>query len=261
MRPSQRRFTGNRRTTRDEKSSLDNQLMRPKLTYESLEKVAIGKPVDRLDYISSLCTRKTVLDIGCYDETALEKRGTEHWLHGRILQRATEVIGIDISEKLPPEGLVTASNGKILQRDAVGMDLQGITADAIQVIVAGEFIEHLEHPMAFLREVKQKLPGRELVLSTPNGVCFANTLMGTIGREVQHPDHLHNFTFKTLNTMCLRAGFDSWEIVPYRFYATEMILASSGTKRMLVRFVQACIRVVERVFPLLSFGYVVHIRV
>ena len=234
--------------------------MQNRLTYESLEKLAIGRPVDRLDHMTALCAGKKVLDIGCYDETALEKRGTGHWLHGRILEVAGEVTGIDISAKLPPEGLVTGGNGRILRRDAVRMDLEGIDAPAIQVVVAGEFIEHLEHPLEFFREVKRKLPGREFIVSTPNGACFANTLMGMIGREVQHPDHLQNFTFKTLNTMCMRAGFDSWEIVPYRFYATEMILAATGPKRLFVKFVQACIRGVERLFPLLSFGYIVRIR-
>ena len=235
--------------------------MRPVLSYESLEKLDVSAPVDRLDYIASRCEGRAVLDIGCFDETALEKRGTEHWLHGRILGKARRVVGIDISDKLPPEGLETGANGRILRRDAARLDLQGIDTDAIEVVVAGEFIEHLEHPMEFLRELRRKLPGREFVLSTPNGVCFANTLMGTIGREVQHPDHLQNFTYKTLNTMCLRAGFQSWEIIPYRFYATEMILASSGAKKRFVGLVQGCIRVVERCFPLLSFGYIVRIRV
>ena len=97
-------------------------------------------------------------------------------------------------------------------------------------------------------------------MSTPNGESFANTLMGKISREVQHPDHLHAFTFKILNMLCLRAGFEGWEIIPYRFYATEMILQSHGVKRALVRFVEGTIRVIERCFPLLSFGYVVRIR-
>ena len=235
--------------------------MQAHLEYESLEKLHVPRPVDRLDYIAGCCVGRTVLDIGCFDETALEKRGTEHWLHGRILEKAVQVTGIDISDKLPEQGLETGANGRILRRDAALVELHGIDADAIEVIVAGEFIEHLEHPLQFFRELKRTLPGREFVLSTPNGVCFANTLMGTIGREVQHPDHLHNFTYKTLNTMCLRAGFQAWEIVPYRFYATEMILASSGARRWFVRLVQGCIRMVERCFPLLSFGYVVRGRI
>ena len=233
----------------------------PVLSYESLEKLHVRRPVDRISYMSEACTGLFVLDVGCYDETALEKRGTEHWLHGRILASARRVIGIDISEKIPPDGVVSGNNGLILRRDAAGLDLNGIPADEINVLVAGEFIEHIEDPLEFMRAAKRQLDGREMILSTPNGVCFANTLMGIIGREVQHPDHLHNFTYKTLNTVCLRAGFRSWEIIPYRFYATEMIMASTGAKKLFVRFVQSCIRLVERCFPLLSFGYIVRIRV
>lgn len=233
----------------------------PVLSYESLEKLRVSQPVDRLDYMSTACEGKVVLDIGCFDETALGKRGTPHWLHGRILAKASRVIGIDISDKIPEDGIASGANGLILRRDAARLDLDGIAVEDIEVAVAGEFIEHIENPLEFLRAAKRTLDGRELVLSTPNGVCFANTLMGAIGCEVQHPDHLLNFTYKTLNTACLRAGFRSWEIIPYRFYATEMILASTGPKKQFVQFVQSCIRVVERLFPLLSFGYVVRIRV
>lgn len=235
--------------------------MQQHLTYDSLEKIAIGKPVDRLSYMSAACSGKTVLDVGCFDERSPKKHSTEHWLHGRILQQATKVIGIDSSGKLPIAGIVTGPNGKILRRDASTLDLDGIDTEEIEVIVAGEFIEHLEHPMGFLREVKKKLPGRELIISTPNGACFSNNLVGMISREVQDPDHLQNFTFKTLNTMCLRVGFQSWEIIPYRFYATSMILDSSGFKKIFAQFVQIPIRWVERLFPLLSFGYIVKIRV
>jgi hypothetical protein len=231
------------------------------LSYESLESIAVGRPVDRLDYIAGLSNGRVVLDIGCYDETALEKRGTSHWLHGRMLERADRVIGIDISDKLPPEGLVTGPNGCIFRRDAVSMDLGGIDALSIDLIVAGEFIEHIECPIEFLRTVVRKFPGKELVISTPNGVSFSNGLMGVIGREVQHPDHLHNFTYKTLNTIFMRAGFSSWEIIPYRFYATEMILRSRGAKKLLVQCVQAGIRCIEFAFPLLSFGYIVRARI
>jgi hypothetical protein len=90
-------------------------------------------------------------------------------------------------------------------------------------------------------------------------VAFANALLATIGCEAQHPDHLLTSTFKTLNTLCRRAGCTAWQIVPYRFYATEMLLRSSGPKRLLVGVVEQAVRLVERLFPLRSFGYVVRI--
>ncbi len=234
--------------------------MPQRLTYETLERLAVRKPVDRLSFIADLCRGKTVLDVGCLDETALVKRDTEHWLHGRIGTVAKDVVGIDISEQIPPDGLVTGPNSVIRRGNGVDPRPEDLGGREVEIVVAGEFIEHIDAPLEFFRNIRASFPGRELVISTPNGPSFANTLLGMIGREVQHRDHLHVFSYKILHTLCLRAGFEDWEIIPYRFYATEMILQSHGLKRTFVRIVEASIRVVERMFPLLSFGYVVRIR-
>lgn len=229
------------------------------LKYETLEKLIVPRPVDRLDFISSCCTGKVVLDIGCFDETALVKRETRHWLHGRLAATAKLVVGVDNSSKIPPEGLRTAANAVIYHGDGVHVNESQTGCNDYDVIVAGEFIEHIENPLEFFRDMKTRFDGRELIISTPNGVTFANTLLGLIRREVQHHDHLHNFSFKILNTLCRRSGFKSWEIIPYRFYATEMILNSSGAKRVFVSLVERSIKLVERLFPLLSFGYILRI--
>ena len=230
------------------------------LKFDNLERLPVSRPVDRLSYIANACTGRVVLDIGCLDETALIKRKTEHWLHGRIAATATRVIGIDSSDKIPDGGIATGMNSRITRMDVTDANLATLADQAVDVIVAGELIEHLEHPLDFLRKLRAAFPGRELILSTPNGVTLANTVLGTIGCEVQHPDHLHNYTFKTLHTTCIRAGFEEWEIIPYRFYATEMILNSRGAKRLAAQVVQGCIRAVSYVFPLMAFGYIVRAK-
>ena len=231
-----------------------------KINYETLAKMPVTQPVDRLSYIANLCSNKVVLDIGCFDETAIGKRDTEYWLHGRIRSLAIRVVGVDSSNQIPIKGIRTGANAVIYRGDGVEIDTGIANCDNFQIVVAGEFIEHIENPLRFFRNMMTSFPGRDLVISTPNGACFANALLGSIGREVQHPDHLHNFSYKILNTLCMRAGFKDWEIVPYRFYATEMILASHGMRRAFVIFVERCIRVVERFFPLLSFGYIVRAK-
>lgn len=232
----------------------------PALRFETLEKLTVRSPVDRLTYMSELCRDKVVLDIGCLDETALVKRDTQFWLHGRIAELAREVIGVDSSAQIPEQGIRTSARSVIHRGDATAIDPALIRDRSIETVVAGEFIEHVPDALHFLVNLRGLLPGCELILSTPNGVSFANSLLGSIGREAQHPDHLANFSFKILHTICTRAGFPAWEITPYCFFATEMILTSSGMRRVAARGAQTFIRAVERAFPLLSFGYVVRTR-
>jgi len=47
-----------------------------KLSYTPGEKLSIPRPVDRVNYIVEVCIGKNVLDLGCYDETALIKENT-----------------------------------------------------------------------------------------------------------------------------------------------------------------------------------------
>ena len=244
---------------RERLERISTEMSKP-LSYETLERLRVGRPVDRLDFLAELCRDKVVLDIGCLDETALSKRDTKYWLHGRISTVAREVIGIDSSSSIPPEGLRTANNAIILHGDGVDLDLPEEREDDVDQIVAGEFIEHVEAPLEFLRNMKRRFPGKELLITTPNGSAFANSFLGIFGREAQHPDHLQIFTYKILTTLCMRAGIERWEIIPYRFTASEMILNSKGPKRLLTIAVQGLIRGVERFLPLLSFGYVVRMR-
>jgi SAM-dependent methyltransferase len=221
--------------------------------YDPLERLHVRRPVDRVAFISERCRGKRVLDIGCFDETALVKRDTKHYLHGRISAVARQVIGIDSSPQLPREGVQTGSNSRIVRGNGVRPDVP----DDIDVIVAGEFIEHIESPMEFFRNLKRRYPGKQMIISTPNGTSFANVLLALFGREAQHPDHLQIFTFKILRTLCTRMQFREWEIIPYRFQASEMILGSRGPKRAAAVAVQGFVGVVERIFPLLSCGYIV----
>ena len=240
-------------------SATSDQRMAAELKYATLERIVVPRPVERLSFIVDLCRDKNVLDIGCLDETAIAKQDTTEWLHRRIGAVARSVVGIDSSETLPDGGLVTGPNARIVKGDGTNPDPALFDAQAIDIIVAGEFIEHLENPLDFLRNMKSRFPGRQLVLSTPNGTSFANGQLGLIGCEAQHPDHLLTSTYKTLNTLCRRSGCAGWRIIPYRFYATEMLLESSGFKALAVRTVEKLVRAAERVFPLRSFGYVVHI--
>ena len=229
------------------------------LAYTPLERLAVSRPVGRTRFVAQQCRGRRVLDLGCRDETALVKCQTPHWLHGEIVKVAKHVTGVDISDEIPAEGLVTGPNARILHGDVNRLE-EAVPGLDVDVIVAGELIEHLTDPLAFLRQLHRLYPGRELLLTTPNATALSNTLLALASRESNHHDHLAIFSVKTLNTLCLRAGFQDWEIIPYHVYFTEMLFRLQGVPRLLVRAAERMVNWGEWMFPVLSGGLILHVR-
>ena len=233
-----------------------------KLDYLPLEKVKLSRPVDRIAWILDQAKGKAVLDLGAYDETAVTKIWTKFWLHGRLAQVASRVVGIDHSEKLSSEGLQVSPNSVILKGRIE--DLDRLTrGHEFDVIVAGEFIEHLPDALDFLTRIKRNphFANKQLIVTTPNAFSLHNVLLGLLRRESTHPDHLQVYSFKTLNTLCTRAGFQSWEIVPYHVSFTETILRTKGPQKLFAQASEKAVHLFEILFPMLSGGWIVNIRI
>jgi hypothetical protein len=237
----------------------------PSLRYEPLEKLTIPRPVDRLPYIRRLCADKNVLDLGAMDETAYNaKRGKGTWLHEEIAKVARSVLGVDNSSVVPESGLRTGERSIIHRGDVCDLDsLLRQRPFEPDLIVAGELIEHVPNPLAFLQSLTscRALSGKTLVLTTPNATALHNCMIGMLKRESTHPDHLCILSYKTLNTLFLRAGFADWELVPYYSRFPEMIERLGGLRRQLVRAGEAAINVMESAWPLLSFGWIGRARI
>jgi hypothetical protein len=236
----------------------------PQISYTPLEYLGVRRPVDRVGFITAACRGKVVLDLGAMDETAWQaKRGQGSWLHEEISRGARHVYGVDNSALIPDEGLRTGENS-IIRRGDVRDPAACLTAveGTPDVVIAGELIEHLENPLEFLRRFAalRVLSGKILILSTPNATALHNVLIGLAGRESTHHDHLCVLSFKTLATLCARAGFGTFEIVPYYARFTEMAERHSGAARLGVRAAERSVNALEWCFPLLSFGYIVRVQ-
>lgn len=234
------------------------------LRYEPLERLTVARPVNRIAYVVDACKGRRVLDLGAMDETAFaSKRGRGTWLHEAIAAVATRVIGIDNSPEVPEEGLQTGPNAEIRRGDVMAMD-RWLADDSFEpdVVVAGELIEHMPDPGAFLRSLASidRLRGRTLILTTPNATAAHNVAVALLSRESTHHDHLFILSYKTLNTLCRRAGFAAWDIVPYYAAFTEMRERNDGVRRLLVAGGEKVVNAIEAAFPLLSFGWVVNVR-
>jgi hypothetical protein len=235
----------------------------PRLRYTALERLTVPRPVDRIGYIANACAGRRVLDLGAMDETAWQaKRGRGTWLHEEISRTALSVDGVDNSALVPEEGLRTGPTSFIRRGDVTDPErLLAALEEPPEVIVGGELIEHLENPLQFLQTLAATKPltGTTLILTTPNATALHNVLIGLARRESTHHDHLCILSYKTLATLCTRAGFAAWEIIPYFARFTEMQERHSGVARLTVRAAERTVNAFEWLFPLLSFGYVLRI--
>jgi hypothetical protein len=234
------------------------------MKYTPLERLAVRRPVDRITFIAHACAGLRVLDLGALDETACAaKRGRGTWLHDEIAATALKVDGVDNSAVIPAPGLATGPNSAILRGDITDLaPIVAALAASPDVVVAGELIEHLENPLQFLKNLGaiQRLSGKTLILSTPNATAVHNVLIALARRESTHRDHLCILSYKTLATLCARAGLTDREIIPYYSRFTEMRARHSGVLRLAVVAAQGAVNLVEWMFPLLSFGFIVRVR-
>ena len=230
------------------------------IKFRPLEKLKAQKPVDRLLYISKFCKNKKVLDIGCYDETAIKlKERSGYWLHTLIAEKAKRVIGIDSSEQIRSE-IKTGLRSRIIKKDLYDLDKYFASANKVDVIVAGELIEHISDVSKFLQLMKELYPGKTLLLTTPNATSLTNVLLAFFDRESSHKDHIQIFSYKTLYSLFLKNGLKKFKIIPYHVRFTEMYFQSSKFKRFFIGLAENTINFFENIFPLLSGGYVVNIK-
>jgi SAM-dependent methyltransferase len=197
-----------------------------------------------------------VLDLGCWDETALVKKGNHFWMHEEISRHAAHTLGIDNSPTLPEEGAVL-DRSRVIKGDITQKAV--LAGHDIDVILAGELIEHLPDTSQFLALLKAAYPGKRLLLSTPNATNLSNCLLALFQRESNHRDHLQIYSFKTLNTLCHRAGFASYRIVPYHVKFTEMALRQTRALQKVVHILEWLVNLCEKLFPMVSGGYIVEI--
>ena len=231
------------------------------LTYTPTEKLAVKKPVERVSHITNICINMNVLDLGCFDETALIKENSTNYLFKQISDVAKLHIGVDNSKLLPPEGITYNDNAKILQGDIYDLNKMGLEKYKFDVIVAGELIEHLPNTLAFFQNLKRDFEGKRLVCSTPNTTSFSNMVLSFFKRESCHIDHYQVYSYKTLNTLCKNARFKKWEIIPYHVKFTEMIMASTGFKKQIIKGSEKIINRFEYLFPLTGGGYLIDIEI
>jgi ubiquinone/menaquinone biosynthesis C-methylase UbiE len=159
----------------------------------------------REEIILPLVKDKDVLDCGGIDHWAFalkESRGD--WLHALVAREARSCLGLDILAdrvaKINEQGRY-----KFIVANAESLEFR----EAFDVVVAGEFVEHIYNVGLFLDSAWKALrPEGVLVVTTPNSYGLSIMLQALfLGRERCHPEHTCYYSPQTLSYVVGRHGF------------------------------------------------------
>jgi 2-polyprenyl-3-methyl-5-hydroxy-6-metoxy-1,4-benzoquinol methylase len=160
------------------------------------------------------------------------------WPHALLKQAGAEVWGLDL--ELADE---YAQDPHYVAADAEAFSLP----ERFEVIFAGDVIEHLSNPGAFLTRCRAHLaPGGVFLITTPNAFnLFTMSDMLTHREPQVHPEHTMYFTGTTLTRLLTNNGLAVQEIGTL---FTQPFRAKPGTRResMKKRLLNALYRLLSK---------------
>lgn len=175
-----------------------------------------ARVVNRIEYVTGLARGKRVIHVGFVDagyEDMQAETGT--WLHEHLAAVASSLVGVDVDEA----GVERAEARGYEAYVADGRDPDGLAAlglEPAELVIAGEVIEHLDDPGSFLDGLHDLLaPGGTLVLTTPNASGLLNGFAAMAGAEINHPDHVILFSWRTLTNLLRRHGWEPVRTATY----------------------------------------------
>jgi SAM-dependent methyltransferase len=162
----------------------------------------------RWEFVEPWVKGKAVLDVGPAELVGtVNKFKEERWLHKLVASAASRVVGLELS--LEQVQALRELGYDIRQGDAEAFSL----GETFDVVLAGELIEHLSNPGAFLDCARHHLnPGGILLLTTPNrfdAYKFLKTVQtGHIpGYHKPIAKHVCYFDENSLKDLLARYGF------------------------------------------------------
>jgi SAM-dependent methyltransferase len=174
-----------------------------RLRTEAVRKARAGRFIpNRVEYLCSLATGKSVLDIGVVEHTsgAAENPG---WLHGNLNKAAAKCVGVDVLEN--ELTTLRAKGYNVICTDVTREPLP----EKFDEIIAGEVLEHLDAPGRFMANCATMLkPGGRLVISAPNP-WYANVVLKHLWHRsnfVDSADHVAWYDASVLYELGQRHG-------------------------------------------------------
>lgn len=245
--------------------STRGRLVAPAPPDDSIGRLPSGAKVyNREAYLVSCSVGRRVTHLGFVDvKNMFGKYEEGAWLHAQLAEVALALAGVDNSEA----GIAQARE---LGFDAYIADCQDAAVVAAagvppaDLVIAGEIIEHIENLGGFLDATRQLLvPGGELIITTPNPYALTNVLLAFLRREVQNDDHVGWQSWRTLDTLLARHGYERGRVVYYRhprFRAASRASLSERLRCAAFNGYQLASLPLVQLAPAIADGVIVHAR-
>jgi SAM-dependent methyltransferase len=185
--------------------------------------------VDRVEHLVALARGRRVVHVGFVDagcQSAQRQAGT--WLHEHLARVSSGLVGIDLDEQGVADARAAGHEAHVVDcTDPVALATAAVAP--AQLVIAGEVIEHLDSPGGFLEGMHALVaPNGLLVVTTPNAYGLLNVLASLLHREINHPDHVCMFTWRTLTNLAARHG---WQVESTAVYVPSVKqVGGRGTK-------------------------------
>jgi 2-polyprenyl-3-methyl-5-hydroxy-6-metoxy-1,4-benzoquinol methylase len=130
----------------------------------------------------------------------------------RASRAGWDVVGVDSDRKT-----IESARSSGLDVRLGGVESLNPTIEKFDVITLSHVIEHVHHPVKVLRACNRLLKvNGYLWLETPNVGSIGHRLFGDSWRGLEPPRHLFLFNLRSIYMTLQSAGFNKFELQPYR---------------------------------------------
>lgn len=180
------------------------------------------KEQTRIEKVIELTKNKKIIHIGCADHLPLiqQKIASGKWLHGLLTQQASTCIGIDINEQAIDFIKTELKYSNVYTYADIAANQEIITSQKWDYMVLGEIIEHVDNPVAFLSDLKEKYKDSvdKIIITAPNVFNLLTVNAIRKNKEAINSDHRYWFSPFTLSKVVHQAGYKNVE-----FYFTDRV--------------------------------------
>lgn len=193
--------------------------------------------IDRIEWLARRADGAAVIHFGFADHIGLieAKRAQGRWLHARLMERATDCVGLDLNAEAVDHIKAANPAMECYRFDLYNDDLPASVRDRKwDFIVLGEILEHVDDPVGFLKLINAQFAGccDKLVVTVPNALSAENILLAFKDIEYINSDHRFWFSPFTLGKVITRAGLEIEDII----LVASNLAGLKGVKRLLSRF-------------------------